>query len=1045
MNAPPRTGTIGMFVDRPVLTLMCVLATVLIGVISFAKLPLRFMPSGTAVNQISIYVPVPGTMAPQEVQEKVIEPLTELVKTIPGLRKIRSNAGNGGGRVSVNLDEGMDATLASAEIRDRVQRAMLRWPAGVDRYYTWKEDASSAPLAFLQFLTPAEDSERNQKEWNHKLDQIVRTRLEAVDGVGRVDLWGLLNETIRIWFDRDRLIAHHLDFRTVLDKLRKDNFAMPVGELELDRARQSYLVRVDTKFRGTEEIESLPIRPGLVLGDIATVERHPEVQNELSRYDQKYTCSGMVRAAADANPVHASRELRKAIDELCHDSRLQGLSARFLFDQGEFIEQGLTNLVKTAIEGGVLALVVLWWFLRNASMTLVIALSIPLSLLVTGAQMFFGHYSLDICTMAGMTLAVGMVIDNAVVVLENVRRHRELGLPMRAACITGAREVGFALSMSTLTSVVVFLPMAFFGERNSRVMLGAVGIPLSTALLASLLVALLLMPSGMHALGRGARLSAAGFGRFSPLSWILWLNRALLRFGLRHRLLITIGGVALVVTAAFAWMGLEFSGGNRGPFRRGDVTIYFTYPRGTDLREAERTFVQFEQHVLAHKQEWGVQTVGGRFGRQTGRVDLFLPQQLQQKAADDLKQRVLASWPRLPGVKIDLGEHGGGMAGRSDDSEKDADNFVVRLWGLDTDYLMERAPKLQKRLQDLPEVDSVDVPAIEHNQEVVFTVDRERAQDLGVEADAIFGTMASGLQGLDLGRFEQADREVRLVAQFDARVKPSLLDLKDTRVFAAGGSYQRLADLGTVTFRHTVQSIESQDGRVNVVLVGKRKPGITPSTMTESLGRVMRDFELAPGTSWSEESVQRETQDDVKELLETMGISIVLVFLLMGVLFESVILPLSILVTIPFALLGAMWSLRLFHPALDAMAVIGMVILCGVVVNNGIVLLDYIERLRRGELGRGELNRDEAILEGVRVRMRPIFMTAAITVVGLLPTAVFGDDNEGISYTGLSIAIAGGLLVSTVFTAVAVPLAYTFADDLARGLRLLGRTVAARR
>lgn len=1030
-----RRGIIGTFVSRPVLSAMIALATVLIGVIAFVRLPLRFMPAGLSSNQLRVWIPVPGERSPQEVQDKVIEPLVAMLRTIPGLQQLDSRAGDGGGYVGVELDEGMDPSLAAAEVRDRVQRAMPQWPDGVDRYFTWKEDGSSAPLAFVQLLTPTRDP-----QWNWLLDQVVRTRFEAVDGVGRVDLWGLMRESVRIWFDRDKLQAAHVDFRTVLQKLQGDNFAMPLGELEIAHGQQSYLVRVDSKFHSTSTIEKLPIRPGVVLGDVASIERVPEVRDELSRFDQKYTCTAMIRAAAEANPVLASDGLRLAVAELQRDPRLTGLSVRFLFDQGQFIREGLGNLVSTAIQGGLLALLVLWLFLRNLAMTVVIATAIPMTLLVTGAQLFFAGSSLDICTMAGMTLAVGMVVDNSVVVLENIRRLREHGLGVVDACIQGAREVGLAVTVSTLTTVVVFLPMAFLGNRSTQVLMGAVGVPLSVALLASLLVALLLMPSGLAALGGGGRLAAAGFGRYSPLSWLLRLNGALLRLGLRHRILACLCGLALLATALIPIFvfGFEMRGTNMDPFRRGDLTVHYGCPRGTDLPAAEQIFLQFERYVLAHAGDWGVAHVGGRFGREHGRVDLHLQERLPVAAMEALRQRVLRDWPQVPGIRLQLGERGGqSMGGRNTDAENDERNFVVRLWGRDSEFLIAKALQAQALLAALPIVDNVEVPAIEHNQEVVVALDRPRLQDLGVPPEAVLGTMASGLQGRELGRFEESDREVRMVAQFDATLKPSLLDLKDTQVFARGGSYQRLDDLGSIGFQKAVTSIESQDNRVNVVIVGHRRAGVSSRDMSQQLRASMAMLPLPSGYSWSEESVQRQTGQEITELLQSVALSVVLVFLLMGVLLESVLLPFSILVTIPFALFGACWSLWLFHGSIDPMAMIGMLILCGVVVNNGIVLLDHIARLRRSGM-----SRHDAIFEGTAVRMRPIFMTAATTLVGLLPMALFGDDGEGISYVGLSIAVAGGLAFCTVFTAVTVPLAYTFADDLRRWL---GSVVTAAR
>ena len=512
---------------------------------------------------------------------------------------------------------------------------------------------------------------------------------------------------------------------------------------------------------------------------------------------------------------------------------------------------------------------------------------------------------------------------------------------------------------------------------------------------------------------------------------LLGFNQRLLSYGLRHRLAVSLGAVAILATVNYPFENLEFNGGgNIGPGRRGEVSVNLEFPRGLTLEDAEREVVAYEDFVQSHKEEWGVEGLGSRFSRRGGRIDLFLGDGVSSEETVALREEVFAAWPRRPGVEMKLQERQSGMGGGSSE-EDDARNFVLRLWGRDTRTLMALAEEVRDQLAVLPETETVEVPALERNQEVVVQLDRDRIQDLGVAPNSILGTMASALQGRELTRFEEAGREVRLVAQYDAEEDPSLLDLKETLIWSPGGEFRRLGDLSEITFQRMVPNINSIDNRTNVVLVGSRAPGVGPREMQTVLERVMDGVSLPRGYSWSEDSPSREAEEEIRALLLSMLLSITLVFLLMGVLFESVILPVSILVTIPFALFGALWSLYLFQGTVDPLSIIGMVILCGVVVNNGIVLLDLIERLRRQGLPRAA-----AILEGTRARLRPIVMTATTTIVGLLPMALFGQTEEGgMSYVGLSIAVAGGLAFCTVFTAFAVPMAYSFADDFSAWLR----------
>ncbi len=1015
----------GLLVDRPVLTLMVTLAILSVGAMALLSLPLRLFPSALVSSRINIWVPIAQAQTPPEVEEKVVKPTEELLQTIPGLREIRSFSDSSSARFWIQLDDGLDPTLASAEVRDRLQRAKRSWPEGTDRYYTWREDATEVPLAFFQMLTP----ERN-RDWDHKIVKIVQPRLEAVEGVGRVDIWGHLEETIRVWFDREKLIAHRVDYRDLINRLASDNFTEPVGELQSTDER--LLLRVDSKFRSLEEIGSYPVRTGLLLRDIARVERVPSVSNSLSRYNQSFCYSGAIRATAGANPVATSRRVRETAARLAAEPELQGLDFRYMLDQGALIEDSLRTLLKSLAQGGALALLVLFLFLRNLRATLGIAIAIPFTLLIVCGWLFFSGDTLNILTMAGMTLAVGMVVDNSVVVMENIRRLREEGVPLREACVEGAHEVGLAVTVATLTTVVVFLPMVFMSsETATRVMFGAVGIPLSVALLGSLFVALLLLPSMVRNLSRRAPKQLAAGAVWSPWTWLYGFNRLLLRLCLRHRYWLLLGVVVYVVLLGARVLpapvpSLDLDNRGSGLFRRGDITVNLDMPRGMTLGDVVREVRSYEQHILAHKADWQVENISVRLGRTYARFDIQIPTEIRLRDVPALANKIRKEWPRRPGVKMVLHNVGGEQD--SSASEKNARNFVVLLRGPDSQHLMELAIKVQQRLLRLPEIEELEISMAENNKEVVVEIDPDRMQELGVLPEVLLGTISAGLQGREISRFEEKGRELRLIAEFDAEHNPTLNDLKNTRVWSSRQSVQSIDDMARVRFRKALGSIARRDGKTTVTLVGRRSVDVGPRAFSKILHGNMRRFPMSDGYSWQEDSASRETERQMEELRDAGTLSVILIFLLMAILFESIILPGSILVTIVIASLGALWSLKLFYGAIDPMAITGLILLSGVVVNNGIVLLDCIQRFRHSGL-----DRQEAIFAGMRVRLRPIFMTAATTIVGLMPMAVFGEETGGgISYVSMSIAVAGGLFLCTIFTAPAVALVYTYLDDLSR-------------
>ncbi|MBI5852449.1 MAG: efflux RND transporter permease subunit [Planctomycetes bacterium] len=1029
-----------LFVDRPVTTLVATIAILVVGALALARMPLQLAPDGLTAGSINLWIPIRRDMPPREVEERVVRPLEEQLRTVPGIKRIACEAGRNRVFCRVELDNGIDTVLAAAEVRDRAQRARLEWPAEVDQYFSWREDMSGAPLAFVRLRTPDRGP-----EWDFKMDQVVRPRLEAVDGVGRCELWGLVDETLRILFDRDKLVEHQVDYGEVLRRLAADNFTKPVGEIDDGNAR--YLVRVDTKFTSRDEIERWPIRPGLVIGDVARVIDVPSVRDNVSKFEGDYTYTAVLRLAAGTNPVEASHNVRAATKEIERSPELAGLGFTFLFDQGEMIEESLVNLLSSSLQGGALAVLVLFLFLRNFRLTLVVALSMPLALTIAIGWMFFAGDSFNILSMTGLTLAVGMVVDNSVVVLENILRRRSTSSDLRGACIRGASEIVMPVTMSTLTTVVVIAPLVFMSsERGVRTMFAALGMPLCIALVGSLAIALGFLPSAVRHLGvgRAALLAESGFGRFSPMRALLLFNRLLLRpvlAGFWWRCAAAVAALALIFTTGIAWNGLSASGGGGGgPMRRGDVTINLEIPRGMTLGDVAAEVEQYEAHLDARRKELRIESVASRFSRTSIRFDVGVARDVPRTEYRAISNRLRDEWPKRPGVKLTLRDSGASMGGGSSADDKTNTRFVLRIWGRDSEFLANKALEVRDRLARREEVATVEVDSAQGNEELVVTVDRDRLSDLRVRPESLERTMSAGLRGSEIARFQERDREVRLIVQFDGEEKPSVWDLKETKVFAGASGFQRVDDLVDVRFERSLAEIDRIDGKTQVTVVGDRRDTVSAQQMSVVLRDVMGATFLPRGYEWSEASPNREAQEDFKELADAGFLAIVLILLLMGVLFESLVLPAAIIVTVPFAIFGAFWSLRILAGSIDPMAFIGVVLLAGVVVNNGIILLDCIERLRRDGV-----DRNTAILDATRIRLRPIAMTAATTIAGLLPMAIFGDPgDDGISYVGMSIAVAGGLAVSTVLTAFAVPLAYLFFDDLSNwGRGILARLVFA--
>ncbi|HKX45303.1 MAG TPA: efflux RND transporter permease subunit, partial [Planctomycetota bacterium] len=485
---PERGGFFALTVRRPVALLVVFATLVVVGAIAYLRIPIQLLPQGFQEPSLFLWVPNPGA-SPRENEEKVARPIEEQLRTLAGIERIRSWSDDDVVRISIGFDASLDLDIAKAEVRDRLERARPLLPQTVERIGLWSEDADQMPIAFFGVLHPG-DSPRT----DFMLNEIVIPRLEAITGISQVEVWGDLADSVRILLDEDRVVAAGVDIGELIGRLSNDNFADPLGEL--DDGGRRFLLRTDMRFGSLEEIDAYPVTRSLTLGDLGEVREVKSVRDQLSRIDGAYSYFGVAQKDSVGNVVEASRELRAAFEELERDPRLAGeLTFLPFFVQGDLIESSLAQLQSTAYWGGALAVAVLFVFLRRIRLTLCVALAIPVSALLALAWEYFAGGSFNLLTMVGITLAIGMLVDNAVVVVENIARRRLDEPDGLEAARAGAAEIALAVTLATLTTVVVFLPLIFMSEDPmARLIFGGIGLPLCIALLFSLLVAVVFLP-----------------------------------------------------------------------------------------------------------------------------------------------------------------------------------------------------------------------------------------------------------------------------------------------------------------------------------------------------------------------------------------------------------------------------------------------------------------------------------------------------------------------------------------------------------------------
>lgn len=1056
-------GAIATFLRRPVgvLTLLAVIVT--LGVIAYVRIPVQLLPGGWGSQTFTIFVPNPNSN-PRETEDRVTRPVEEQVRTISGVKRVRSTSRSDRAEVRVEFAGDADLDVSYAEIRDRLEKIRSQLPRGSDRYFIFRFSLDeSTPIFFGGLLF---DLEPSDPRVNDICENIVKRRIEAVDGVARMDVQGMLEESIRILLDVDRVRAQRLDLVQVVQRLARDNFASPIGKLEDGEAK--YLLRVDSRFRDLEEIREVPIGRGLKVRDVGEVRRYQAARESLTRVSEmgsrtmKFAVVGSISKASGANTVETCGRVMEAMAELEARPDVAGFRFDPWFNQGRMIQQSLEDLEHAATDGAWFAIAVLFFFLRRVRLTLLIALSIPVSLLATLVSLHFTGATFNILSMAGITLAIGSLVDNAVVVVENVHRKKELGVPLGDAVISGAGEVAVALTLATLTSIVVFVPLIFLGEeRQMRVAMGALGYPFSVSLLASLVAALVFIPVALYRLERDpnspferrlawikglglwpweaarrllgrrtAHHERVGLGEIEAVTERSMLlrglrrgNEALLRWSLRHRLLATIVAGALMASTSIPANRIEVAGGGGGD-DSSSVRIRVDLPQNTTLAQASAEFAVYEKILLDHADELRFLDVSSSFSRLGGTLQMWFRGGFTKSKREALRMRIRELMPARATSLARLDDATGGREVSS------GVRFV--LLGRDSDQLAAYGAKVKDLLDEVPELTNVRSELERGREEVRVRVDRDQARRLSLNPTTISGAVEWGLRGFPLSRIQEKDAERQLIIQYEGAEQSTLADLTDTRLVTGAGGDLPLSAVARFEVSKGFSEIYRRDGKTSLaisaeVLTGDARVATAKAraAIAPLVAELPREIQL------DEEGALREFQEDVTEIMNALWLSILLVFVVMAVMFENVVLPLSILITIPFAFFGAYWTLFLSGTPMDALGMLGLIVLVGVVVNHGVVLVDHINFLRVRE----GLDRASAVVQGSKDRLRPVLMTSLTTIVGLIPMAMAPESTgQGLSYKVLARAVCGGLATSTFFTLWVVPLCYTFFDDLSGAL-----------
>jgi len=1011
-------------VKRPVTTAMVMAVVVVIGLVSFFRLGLDLLPN-IDYPVISVITTFPGA-SPEDVETLLTRPMEQMVSTVNRVKSVRSISQEGASVVLVEFEWGTNLDFAAQDIRNQIGLYKQYLPDDASEPLVAKFNISQFPILGYGVVGPM-----GPRELRDLVDENIARRLERIDGVASARVQSSQMREIEIEISRAALQSRGLGLNDVVTALRAANINLPAGYLV--EGHREYRVRSFGEYQSLEEIGNTIVgatstgRP-IYLRDVAEVRDAYRDVRLRTRVQGQEGVFLAISKQSGANSVTVARKVKKELEEL---KRLlpPGVEMYVAWDMSEMIERITSRTSNNAVVGGLLAMFMIYLFLRNWRPTITIGLAIPLSIIATFIALYYAGYTLNMLTLGGLALGVGMLVDNAVVVIENIFRHlEEEGEDRRTAAIRGASEVGMAITASTLTTVAVFFPMIFAGGIAGQLSKG-LALTVAFSLFASLFVSLTLVPVMASFILRERdvqqKLRGMVHGRFID-AMRAWYERQLLR-ALRRR-----GRLIGLSFAAFgaAVVGTYFLGAEFMP--KMDQTMAMVrvrMPVGTSLEATDQVVQQAERVTMGMPEirtlvtsvgldeENTLDLAGGSApqGPNEGFVYLRLkPKKERKRKSDEILEALRNGLPKISGAKIEALDMSGQFLGQESLSP-----IQIKIFGKDLDQLRGLGEVVSRRVSVVPGIRDVDVSIRQSKPEYRLVVDRERASRLGLPVAVVADAVQTATVGKVAGRFRHAGEEVDMRVKFVSTDRDALNDILNIPLKTPLGRQVLLGEV--VRVERTLGPIQiTRESQSRVVTVTANIYGRDLGSVVRDIRKQLKDVEATlPSGYFIEIGGQ---YDQLQEIFKWMGaalsLSLLLIFMVMASQFESLRHPFVIMFTIPLAYVGVVFGLAVTGQTLSLPAFMGILILMGIAVNNGIVMIDYINQLRR----RG-VEAVQAVVKGAATRLRPILITALTTIIGMLPMAI--GRSEGVEFRRpMAVAVIFGLTFTTFLTLFIVPSIY---------------------
>ena len=1006
-------------IRRPVTTIMCFVSLVVIGLIASFRLPLEALPD---ISAPFLFVQIPYTgSTPEEVERTIIRPVEESLATMTGIKRMRSSATSEAALIYIEFsDWDRDIAIAASDARERIDAIRSDLPDDLQRYNVFKWSSSDQPvlkvrLASTSDLTTAYDM----------LDREFKRRIERIPGVARVDITGAPPNEVEIAIDPNRLNAHGLSINELSERLRTLNFSISAGQI--DDNGQRVRVQPVGEITDLQEMRDLVINAkGLRLGDIADVRLKPARMNYGRRLDGNPAVGLDIFKERSANLVEVSRAALAEVESIRAEASMRDVQIKVIDNQGKAVTSSLLELAEAGAVGLILSITVLFFFLRHWPSTLMVTLAIPICFTITLGFMYFVGVTLNILTMMGLLLAVGMLVDNAVVVVESIYQERERmpGQP-RLASIIGTRNVAIALSAGTLCHCIVFVPNLFGETNNISIFMAQIAITISVSLLASWLVAVSLIPM------LSARMATPKLVH-SQTGLIARLQRRyaqLLDWSLHHRGW-SLLGILLVVLVSLVPMKLtkvDMFGGEGGK----DIFIGYMWKGAYTYRQMSEEVARVESWIDQNRERLHVKQVYSWYSEQEGSSTVVTLDERYAKDIKALQEELRKGLPKSARTDYFVGNQGGDGGGGGNQGVQ------VQMVGDSSSMLQEIGQEVVPLLAQRAELRDVRIDNGEKGGELKVRVDRERAAAFGFNAEQVASFVGLALRGAPMREFRRGDNEVPVWVRFAGAEQSSPEDLAGFSVRTGDGRSVPLLSLVTVDVGSSATQIGRTNRQTTLTIKANLAGKVTAPDGRKAIEAVLKPMNFPAGYGFTFDGGDYGNDDEaMQQMVFNLLIALVMIYVVMAAVFESLLFPAAIMSGVLFSIFGVFWLFWITGTSFGIMSFIGILVLMGVVVNNGIVMIEHINNLRRSGMGR-----TQALVEGSRERLRPIMMTMGTAILAMVPisltdTQMFGNGPE---YSPMARAIAGGLAFSTVVSLLFLPTIYAVLDDLRNAVTRLIR------